>query len=66
MNDHDFASYAISRHVPDMARGFTIHTSYGELWIEGEEVKRHPEVMDVVLAILEERTRQAMARAVQP
>lgn len=24
-------SYALGRQVPDMARGFTIHTSYGEI-----------------------------------
>lgn len=61
MNDHDAATYAMARHVPDMERGFTIHTSYGELWIEGDEAKRHPEVMDGILAILEDRTQQAKA-----
>lgn len=27
----DAISYALSRHIPDMARGFTIATNYGEL-----------------------------------
>lgn len=30
-------SYALNRHVPDMARGFTIETNYGPLRIEGED-----------------------------
>lgn len=28
-------SYKLSRHVPDMARGFAIHTNYGEFQVEG-------------------------------
>ena len=27
-------SYALSKQVPDMARGFTIHTNYGDITIE--------------------------------
>lgn len=28
--------YALSKQVPDMTRGFTIHTNYGEIEIEPE------------------------------
>jgi hypothetical protein len=31
-------TYALSRHVPDMERGFTIHTNYGDLEIHQDEV----------------------------
>ena len=31
-NDEELClSYALSRQVPDMARGFTVHTTYGEI-----------------------------------
>ena len=32
------AGYALSRHIPDMARGFTINTNYGELPIEAGQL----------------------------
>nr|WP_295782174.1 hypothetical protein [Rhodoferax sp.] len=34
MNDHQTISYALAKQVPDMARGFIINTSYGEIVIE--------------------------------
>lgn len=30
----DKASYALAKQVPDMERGFTIHTNYGDIVIE--------------------------------
>ena len=30
-------SYALSKQVPDMARGFTIHTSYGDIEIDAAD-----------------------------
>jgi hypothetical protein len=33
MNEQDL-SYALSKKVPDMQRGFTIETSYGEIVVE--------------------------------
>ena len=32
-DDIDKISYALSKQVPDMARGFTIHTNYGDIEI---------------------------------
>jgi hypothetical protein len=29
----DQITHALSRHVPDMPRGFSIHTNYGELQV---------------------------------
>lgn len=29
--------YALSKQVPDMARGFTIHTNYGDIVIEAQD-----------------------------
>ncbi|PJK11622.1 hypothetical protein CO610_01530 [Lysobacteraceae bacterium NML95-0200] len=49
------ASYALSRHVPAMARGFSICTHYGELAITDEEAKRHPAIIRTVKRIMEAR-----------
>ncbi|MCP3022279.1 hypothetical protein [Cupriavidus basilensis] len=35
--DADSIRYALARHVPDMARGFSIQTNYGDLVIEAED-----------------------------
>lgn len=32
-------SHAYARHVPDMERGFTIQTNYGDLTIEASEAE---------------------------
>lgn len=53
------ASYALSRHVPDMASGLTIQTSYGELVISADEVRRHRELQHAVESILQFRLHQA-------
>ena len=34
---NDETHYALARQVPDMVRGFTVHTNYGDLQIEPEE-----------------------------
>jgi hypothetical protein len=52
-------SYALARHVPDMARGFTIATNYGELSIAAAEAFRHPEIARAVESILQMRLRMA-------
>jgi hypothetical protein len=31
-------THALSKHVPDMEHGFTIHTNYGDLEIHQDEV----------------------------
>ena len=49
------ASYALNRHVPDMARGFTICTSYGELPITADEATQHPEIRHAVESIVKFR-----------
>lgn len=33
-------AYAIAKKVPDMARGFTVHTNYGDIAIAGQLAKR--------------------------
>ncbi len=53
------ASYALARQLPDMERGFTIGTTYGELHITDEEVRRHPAIRHEVESILKFRLHQA-------
>ena len=55
-NDATFAaSYALSRHVPDMSLGFTIGTNYGDLIITAAEAREHPEIVRTVESILQFR-----------
>lgn len=49
------ASYALNRHVPDMVRGFTITTNYGDLPITAAEVRQHPDLIQSVEYILQAR-----------
>lgn len=49
------ASYALSRHLPDMERGFTIVTNYGELAITAAEVAARPHLLMTFAAILHAR-----------
>lgn len=38
MNDSMLAvTYSLARHIPDMARGFTIQTHYGDLVVAADE-----------------------------
>ena len=59
------ARYALSRHVPDMARGFTIATHYGELDITAEEATRHPAIVQEVESLLRFRLHLAERAEVQ-
>lgn len=63
-NDAAFAaSYALARHLPDMERGFTITTNYGELAITSEEARRHPAIRHEVESLLKFRLHQAEGSA---
>jgi len=42
-------SYALSKQVPDMARGFVIQTSYGDLTIDSEEAEAFARLAERVL-----------------
>ncbi|WP_426661956.1 hypothetical protein [Rhodanobacter aciditrophus] len=53
------ASYALNRHIPAMANGFTIDTDYGSLTITAEEARKHPELRHVVESIMQFRLYQA-------
>ncbi|WP_426161648.1 hypothetical protein [Pseudoduganella sp. R-34] len=44
------ASYALSKQVPDMKRGFTISTSYGEIEVSPEEAAAFTEVARAMFA----------------
>jgi hypothetical protein len=52
----DELGYALSKQVPDMARGVTVQTNYGELILEGRDAER---VAALVRRLLEERLRTA-------
>jgi len=45
VGDHLAVDYALSRHVPDMERGFTIVTSYGDLIIQPDEAPAFVELV---------------------
>lgn len=49
------ASYALNRHVPAMASGFTIDTCYGSMTITADETRRHPELRNAVESIMRHR-----------
>lgn len=51
--------YALAKQVPDMERGFTIQTSYGELRIDAENARR---VVLVVRSILQKQLKRAEVR----
>ncbi len=54
----DEIGYALSKQVPDMERGVTLHTTYGELTLHGRDAER---VAALVRTLLEVRLR-AMER----
>lgn len=39
ITEQDRLSYDLAKKVPDMKRGFTISTSYGDLYVVGEDAK---------------------------
>lgn len=38
-NETKKISYALAKQVPDMSRGFLIHTSYGDISLDGEDAE---------------------------
>lgn len=45
----DKLSYALAKQVPDMAHGFTIHTSYGDIDIEANDALEFAVLADKLL-----------------
>lgn len=53
LEEHDLpTSYALAKQVPDMSRGFTICTAYGDLQIDADEAAP---IIDAVRRVLESR-----------
>ena len=52
----DEIGYALSKQVPDMARGVILQTAYGELTLDGRDAER---VAALVRRLLEVRLRSA-------
>ncbi|MCY1529090.1 hypothetical protein D9M68_642180 [compost metagenome] len=46
--------YALAKQVPDMERGFSIHTNYGDIQIDAEDA---PKIIDAVRKLLERQLR---------
>ena len=59
MADPDSIRYALAKQVPDMLRGFTIQTSYGDIAIGVEDAEC---VARVVRAILQKQLTRAEVR----
>ncbi len=49
MTDPNKISYALAKQVPDMAHGFTIHTSYGDIAIDAADALEFAMLADKVL-----------------
>ena len=56
----DALGYALSKQVPDMDRGVTLHTHYGELVLHGRDAER---VAALVRRLLEAQRRRLLRRA---
>jgi len=56
----DELGYALSKQVPDMARGVILETNYGELTLTGRDAER---VAALVRRLLEARLRSAERQA---
>jgi hypothetical protein len=54
----DRLGYALAKQVPDMERGFTIQTNYGELRIDSEDA---PRVARAVRSTLQKQLKHAEA-----
>lgn len=48
-DDINRISYALSKQVPDMAHGFTIHTSYGDIQIAAADALEFAALADKLL-----------------
>jgi len=55
----DRLGYALSKHVIDMERGFTILTGYGALRIDADDA---PRVVQVVRTVLKQQLKRAEAK----
>lgn len=47
--EHERLSYALAKQVPDMERGFSVATSYGEILIDAEDAAVIAEAVRMVL-----------------
>ncbi|WP_433703900.1 hypothetical protein [Paraburkholderia sacchari] len=54
--DLDRIGYALAKQVPDMVRGFTSQTSYGDLVIDAEDA---PHFVALARAILQKQLKRA-------
>jgi hypothetical protein len=59
--DADTIRYALAKQVPDMARGFSIHTSYGDIALAAEDAAS---VAELVRSILQRQLARAEVRHV--
>lgn len=48
-SEHERLSYALAKQVPDMERGFSVTTSYGEIVIDAEDAAVIAEAVRMVL-----------------
>lgn len=48
-------TYALAKQVPAMASGFNIHTSYGDIEIDGEDAQH---IASAVRAVLERKLKR--------
>lgn len=58
--------HTLNRHAPDMARGFTIHTNYGELRIEPGRLAERITDLVTVHTLLELKRLETPAQEAQP
>lgn len=57
MSDYtDNLEYSLAKRVPDMARGFMIHTNYGDIMIEADQA---PKIMKAVRTALQHELNEA-------
>ena len=63
INDIDKIGYSLSKHVPDMLRGFTIQTNYGELVIDAADAAPFAAMAD---RLLEKKYLAAMQEGKKP
>ena len=56
----DELGYALSKQVPDLDRGVTLHTAYGDLALHGRDAER---VGALVRRLLEAQRRRLLGRA---
>ena len=59
----DDIAYALNKQVPDMWRGVTLHTTYGELTLHGRDAER---VAALVRQLLEAQKRRLQRAPTDP